>query len=139
MDPSAPRMQATRASSQRRRQLWLVTIELAIAVSATGGGIYGLSGAKGVSRSWLEGSPFHSYLVPSLILVVVVAGSMLAALVAELARYPRAAEVSGAAGLVLLGWLAAEVPVIPFSWLHPTFALLGTLVGTLASPQWFER
>ena len=135
MDSLPTKMKATRASAQTRR-LWLVAIEFAIAVSAIGGGVYGLRGARGVSRSWLSGSPFHNYVLPSLILLVAVAGSMVTAVVVEVAGYSRAAEVSGAAGLILLGWLVGEVLVIPFSWLQPTFAVLALVVIGLAAQRW---
>jgi hypothetical protein len=46
-----------------------------VAVNAFGGGYYGLAGAEGIPREWLAGSPFHSYFVPSLFLLVVVGGS----------------------------------------------------------------
>jgi len=46
-----------------------------MALNAVGGGLYGLTGAEGVPRTWLDGTPFNSYLVPSLILLLVVRGS----------------------------------------------------------------
>jgi hypothetical protein len=36
------------------------------ALNAIGGGYYGLSGAAGVPKAWLEGSPFSDYFIPSL-------------------------------------------------------------------------
>ncbi len=39
-----------------------------VAANAVGGGFYGVSGAEGVPIEWLRGSPFTTYLVPSLIL-----------------------------------------------------------------------
>lgn len=52
------------------------------AINAFGGGYYGLSGAEGVPVEWLEGSPFRSYFVPSVVLFVVVGGSFLFAAIA---------------------------------------------------------
>ena len=51
------------------------------ALNAFAGGYYGLSGAPGVPVEWLEGSPFSDYTVPSLILFIVVGGSLLIAAV----------------------------------------------------------
>ena len=47
------------------------------ALNALAGGYYGLTGALGVPTEWLEGSPFADYVVPSLILLVVVSGSLI--------------------------------------------------------------
>jgi hypothetical protein len=109
----------------------LVVLELLIAVNAVGGGVYGLAGAKDVPREWLDGSPFHSFVIPSLVLLVAVGGSMVAAVSSLLAGYRRAAELSIAAGLILLGWITVETLVIPFSWLQPSFFALGLAVVAL--------
>jgi hypothetical protein len=53
----------------------LGTLLAFMALNSIGGGIYGVAGAKGVPLEWLEGSPFRSYLLPSLILIFVVGGS----------------------------------------------------------------
>ena len=94
--------------------------------------MFGITGARGVPRTWLDGTPFQSFLIPSLILATVVAGSMTAALVAELRRSPAADRLAAAAGVILLAWLLVEVIVIPFSWLQPAFAALGLFVIVLA-------
>ena len=122
---------ARRSSVKTSRQL-LGALEALIALSAVGGGIYGLAGAKGVPREWLEGSPFDSYLIPSLVLLAVVGGSMLVSLCVLVGGHRHAADVALAAGLVLLGWIAVEITIIPFSWLQPVYAALGFLVVVLA-------
>ena len=48
------------------------------AVNAFAEGYYGLAGAKGVPLEWLEGSPFRNYGVPSLLLLEVGPGQVLA-------------------------------------------------------------
>ncbi|MBP8726756.1 MAG: hypothetical protein JPMHGGIA_00699 [Saprospiraceae bacterium] len=58
------------------------------ALLAFGGAFYGLSGADGVPLEWLRGSPFKTYLVPSLILLIAVGGSFLIASVATFWRLP---------------------------------------------------
>jgi hypothetical protein len=109
----------------------LILIELFIAANALGGSIFGLAGARGVPREWLEGSPFESYVVPSLILLVAVAGGMTVAASALIVRHRRAAEISIGAGLVLLGWIVVQVLIIPFSWLQPAFFAGGLVVVAL--------
>jgi hypothetical protein len=104
------------------------------ALNAFGGGYYGLSGATGVPTAWLKGSPFTDYIVPSLILLVVVGGSFLIAAVAVLAGLRIARFTAFAAGLVVLGWLAAQLAIIGYvSWMQPTTALAGVLVLALGS------
>jgi hypothetical protein len=110
----------------------LVALETLIALNAIGGGIYGLAGAKSVPRAWLAGSPFHSYLIPSLVLLLIVGGVMIVALGLTAVGARRAAEAPIAAGLVLLGWITVEALIIPFSWLQPTFLVLAIAVVKLA-------
>jgi peptidoglycan/LPS O-acetylase OafA/YrhL len=118
-----------------KTRIGLASLELVVALNAIGGAWYGLSGAPDVPREWLEGSPFDGYFVPSLILLVVVGGGMALALVAVLLRHPRAAELSTAAGLVLVGWIAVQVLIIVpkggFSWLQPTMFAIGLVIAVL--------
>ena len=85
------------------------------ALNAFAGGYYGLAGAEGVPREWLEGTPFKDYFYPSLILLVVVGGSCLVAAAAVFAR-PRVGRLAAfAAAAVLLIWLAAELLMLAMS------------------------
>lgn len=100
-----------------------------IALNAIGGAVYGLAGAEGVPLEWLEGSPFHSYVVPSLILLLAVGGTALAASTACFLRAPRAGALSGFAGGVLVLWIAVQVAIIGYvSWLQPTMLLAGGVI-----------
>jgi hypothetical protein len=122
--------------SPAKRTRWLLfVVELIIAMNAYGGAWWGLTGAKDVPREWLEGTPFQSYVIPSLILLVFVGGGMTAAAAALLLHYRHAAEVSIAAGLILVGWITAQVLLIApnggLSWLQPTMFAAGLLVAGL--------
>jgi hypothetical protein len=104
------------------------------ALNAFGGGYYGLSGADGVPTAWLEGSPFNDYFVPSLILLIVVGGSLLIATVAVAARLRIARVTALAAGLIVLVWLAAQLAIIGYvSWMQPVTAISGALVLVLGA------
>jgi len=104
------------------------------ALNAFGGAYYGLAGAKGVPKEWLEGSPFSDYFVPSLILGVVVGGSFLLAAVAVFWRWQRARLLAFGTGFIVLGWLAVQVAIIGYvSWMQPATALMGVLILALAS------
>ncbi len=103
------------------------------ALNAFAGGSYGLLGAKGVPKDWLEGSPFRSYFVPSLILVVIVGGSFLLAAVAVFRRWRHDRFLTIAAAVVVFGWLATQVAIIGYvSWMQPATAIAGALVLLLA-------
>jgi len=102
------------------------------AVNAFAGGYYGMSGAGGVPTEWLNGSPFHDYFVPSLILLVVVGGSLTVAAIAVFTGLRVARLVALTAGIVVLGWLAVQLPIIGYvSWMQPTTAIAGVLVVVL--------
>lgn len=58
---------------ERTNRYALGVILLFVALNAFGGSIYGLSGAKDIPRAWLEGSPFSSYFIPSLVLLLTIA------------------------------------------------------------------
>ena len=103
------------------------------ALNAFGGGYYGLSGAEGVPLEWLSGSPFTDYSVPSLILLVVVGGSFLVAAIAVIAGVRSARLIALTAGIVVLGWLAAQVAIIGYvSWMQTATGVAGVLVLVLA-------
>ena len=120
---------ATRHASKRDWGWWLLLVlELVVAANAVGGGLYGLSGAEGVPPEWLDGSPFETYLIPSLVLLVVVGGTMALAAAALLMHHRRAPELSIGAGVVLLVWLAIEMLIIPLSWLQPAFLVVALAV-----------
>ena len=119
---------------QPRRWL-LVTIEAVVALNAVGGAYWGLAGAEDVPRKWLAGTPFDSYVVPSLILLVAVGGGMGAAATAQLVHHNLAPEASLGAGLTLMGWILVQVLLIApnggVSWLQPAMFAAGGLVAAL--------
>jgi len=96
-----------------------------MAVSAAGGAVYGLSGAPGVQTEWLDGSPFSSYVIPSIVLLVAVGGSAAAALAALVSGSRRAPGLAIAAGAIVIAWIAVEVIWIPFSPLQPACLTAG--------------
>ena len=76
---------------------------------------------------WLAGTPFDSYLVPGLLLAAAVGGSAVLAFVAAIRsdpRWPRAAIV---AGVVLCGWIVAEMVMLDQPT-TPTVAEVGYLL-----------
>jgi hypothetical protein len=103
------------------------------ALNAFGGGYYGLSGARGVPVEWLQGSPFSDYTVPSLILFVIVGGSLLTAAIAVFARARIARASALTAGAIVLIWIAVQVAIIGYvSWMQPATTIGGVLILSLA-------
>jgi hypothetical protein len=103
------------------------------ALNAFAGSYYGLAGAKGVPREWLEGTPFSDYFIPSLILGIVVGGSFLLATMAVFRGWARARELVLGAVAIVLGWLAVQVAMIGYvSWMQPATAVGAGLILILA-------
>jgi hypothetical protein len=103
------------------------------ALNAFAGGYYGLSGARDVPTDWLDGSPFTSYFVPGLILMIVVGGSFLIAAIAVVTDRPGASRTALGSGVIVVVWVAAQVAIIGFvSWLQPVTAAAGLLIMFLA-------
>ena len=133
MATTAHRLSLSHAPPRAR---WLLAaVELVVAVNAVGGGVYGLAGAKDVPREWLAGTAFDSYLIPSLILLIGVGGAMSAAAVSLLVESRYGPELSVAAGIVLVGWISAQVLIIVpeggFSRLQPTMFGVGVFVAAV--------
>jgi len=106
----------------------LGALQMLVAVNAIGGGVFGLTGAPGVPREWLAGSPFSSYLIPSLVLIVAVGGLHFLAAVRLWQGHPRALPFGRAAGAILLGWIAAQMAIIGYvSWLQPAMGATGVI------------
>ena len=105
-----------------------------VALNAFGGGWYGLAGARDVPLEWLAGSPFTSYFIPSLFLFVVVGGVCTVAAIAVFASWRSARRLVMTAGILLLGWIAAQVAFIGYvSWLQPAVVFAGLLILALAA------
>jgi hypothetical protein len=106
------------------------------ALSAFGGAVLGIAAnGGGVPVEHLAGSPFTSYIVPSLILGVIVGGTQAAAALSLLVGHRKALFLSAVAGFGMLIWIFTELAIIrQYSWLQSAYFALGTLelVGVLA-------
>ena len=112
----------------------LGTLLAFVALNAFGGGVYGMAGAEGVPRGWLEGTPFDDYFVPSLILFAIVGGSSLLGAVAVFASLDSARRAALGAAAILMIWIATQVTMIGYvSWLQPAVAITAVVVTLLAN------
>jgi hypothetical protein len=81
----------------------LLTLLFLNGFGAIAGGIAVMRDAMPFPEVWLQDTPFHSYFLPGLILLLAVGGSQLAASYAILRRHPLAKRAAIFAGLVLTG------------------------------------
>jgi hypothetical protein len=89
-----------------------VGVEIVLGLAAVYGSVGLLTGTIGMSDTWLSGTPFRTWAVPGLALLLVVAVPTLTAAVLETRRRPRAQLVSATAGLLQVGWIAVELLVM---------------------------
>ena len=122
------------ASGTRQVARWLLVVfEVVIAINAVYGGIGLMVNGMGMPRDWLDSTPFHSWTVPGLFLLAVIAVPMSVAAVGELARWRRADAASVVAGVVLVGWIAVQLLVLRrYFILQPVLGVAGALVVALA-------
>ncbi|MEV8180997.1 hypothetical protein [Specibacter sp. NPDC078692] len=127
----------------------LVILFLFGAFSAVVGAVMALvfNGA-GMPLASLEGSPFHSFVVPGLILGLVVGGTQLLAALALLANRQWSLLAAAVAGFGMLIWIFVELAVIHgYSFLQAVYfglgivelALVLALLGVAGSAVAVER
>ena len=89
--------------------------------------------ALGMPLEWLDGSPFSTYLVPGLILLVVLGiGPLIVAFMVVRAK-TGAGWASVATGIALLVWIGVEVAIIGYQPFPPQvpFQILYGAVGAI--------
>lgn len=122
----------------KARRTSLLALHLLVGLNALAGGYFGLSGAPQVPIDWLDGSPFQSYFIPSLILLFVVGGSQFLAAFFLFRKSPSSLKLSKLAGAILLVWIIVQVSIIGYvSWLQPAIAMIAGVNFLLAS--WMHR
>lgn len=105
-----------------------------VGVSALGGGIYGMAGAKGTPLELLEGSIFSNYFIPSLVLFVVVGGFSIFAAIVAFKKHWNARRIAFMNGGIILIWIVFQLQIIGYeSWLQPFIAIAGISILLLAA------
>jgi hypothetical protein len=122
-----------------RRPWLLVAVELLTSAAGVYGGVGLLAGnVIGMPDGWLSGTPFTSWTLPGVFLLLVVAAPMGIAAGLELRRSAWAAAVSVAAGAALIGWIGVELLVFQrYNVLQP--AMLGVGLAVLLLTTWAHR
>jgi hypothetical protein len=118
---------------EERRPAALVAIDPFLALSAIAGGFGLLTGGIDLPQEWLDDTPFNSYAIPGVVLLVVVGGVWIVATLALYARHPIAPMASITAGIVQLGWLLVQVALLGYiSWMQPFYATVAVLATAVA-------
>ena len=107
-------------------------------ISGLAGGI-GLVGdptgrSLGIPLEWLSGSPFDSYLIPGVVLLVALGVFPLVVTYGVWNRRPWSWSAALLVGLMLLVWIAVEILVIGYQPAPPlqlVYGLLGLLITIL--------
>jgi hypothetical protein len=101
-----------RAASRLSARPTLVVLQLLLGASAVYGGVGLLTGTLGMSDDWLVGTPFESWFVPGIALLLIVAAPMLGAALLEVRRHRLAPTASVLAGVLQVGWIAVQLLVM---------------------------
>jgi hypothetical protein len=92
----------------------------------------------GMPPSLLAGSPFHSYLVPGIILFTLVGIAPLTAAAMTLRRQTLAPIAAVAVGLTLIGWVSVEMVVLAglgsLAW--ALYLVLGACISVIGVAWW---
>lgn len=110
-----------------------IVLEILIGIGAVVGGANALAGGRGIPKEWLQDTPFKTYRVPGLVLLLLVGGSMLSSAGLLLDGSSVARLVSLEAGIILLAWAAAQLSMIGYRhWSQSLTAAFGIAVVTLS-------
>lgn len=112
-----------------------------IALTAMGGGAAMLAGVDQFPLEWLRDTPFTTYTLPALLLILVVGGSSLLAVVLVFRKQRVSAFAPIAAGLIMMGFIAVEVVILKQTPPGPTvievfYFILGALNLLLGGYLW---
>jgi hypothetical protein len=102
--------------------LGAIPVGLSLVQDPTGAGV-------GLPHEWIESSPFGSYLVPGLYLLLINGVGMLVLAGLTIARHPAAPWLTGILGMGLVIWILVQVAVMPeVSFLQAVFGVIGAVL-----------
>lgn len=129
---------STSTAGGRLARWHLIGLEVIVGVAAVYGGVGLMVDGLGMPDGWLVGTPFGSWLLPGVFLLLVVAAPMLLAASGELAGRSWAFAASLAAGALQAGWIVAQLLIIQrYFVLQPIMFGAGVFVAALA--WWVHR
>ena len=124
--------------TNRVARIALVALEILMGVAAVGGGLdLVLTNGQlmGMPVELLRGSPFGSYFIPGLVLLVVGIINLASAAAVSL-RHRWGSPASMVVGIMWIGWFVVQVAVVGFmNWQQPVYFAVGLLIIMLAAPS----
>jgi hypothetical protein len=137
----------TNARAQAHHTALLLGLDLFMGVVAVICGAILASGQAGtvlqMEDDVLQGTPFHSFVIPGILLGLAVGGSYLLAAVGLLRGARWGVVASAVAGAIMLGWIVGEVALL--GWIAPRFLqpfiaayALVTFVEALRQGAWSD-
>jgi hypothetical protein len=134
-------MKYTTLPMRRRARSSLLFLLAFGSLSAVGGAVaLLLTNGLGMPLAMLSGSPFSSFVVPALVLLVVVGGTQVLGLTLLSRRAPSAVLWSAVAGFGMTIWILVETVAIQgFSLLQALYFTLGILqLALVISVLWID-
>jgi hypothetical protein len=86
----------------------------------------------GIPHDWIADTPFGSFLLPGLFLLLVNGVGQLGAAALAIARHWLAPWVMGGLGVALVAWILVQLLFIPLSFLQPLILVIGVVEGVVA-------
>jgi len=122
---------------QKKVRLLLFILVAFIATTSTLSGLLMISSPDGailnLPLSLLEGTPFKNFLVPGILLTTVVGSVNLYAIFGQMQRRPNRYNWSMAGGIMITGWIVAQILLIQTAhWLHFLYLGIGLLIILIA-------
>lgn len=117
----------------------LLGVELLVGANAVYGGISLITDAWHLPPDYLSPLPWDSWVPPGIALLLLVAAPMFGAAALVPGDHRRAADASVAAGVLLAGWIVAQLAIVgPRFWLQPLMFGVGLAVAAMAL-RWRAR
>jgi hypothetical protein len=118
----------------------LGVLQAFIGIGAVGGGLLLVldpGGAKlGTPIELLDRTPFTTFLIPGIVLLIVNGLGSIAGSVSSFIRHRFAGELAIALGMFLIVWIAVQVYWMALHWLHALYFVLGILEVALGWSVW---
>ena len=133
-------LRSPRETPQQHHRPWpqwtLLAVLLLVAANAGYGGISLIVNGMGMPDDWLASTPFDSWRLPGIALLVVVALPQLGAAAAVWRGRAHAPTTALLVGLVLITWIVAQLLILGRTFfLQPVIAFLG-LVEAILGVAW---
>lgn len=128
-------------SIKRIERTVLLLLNAFLGITAVAGGIGLMTGAISPGTTLLAGSPFHTYLVPGLALLLLVGGSSLLAMALLWSRHRWSVLVAAGAGCMIIIFEVVEILIIGSEaglarTLQLFYLALGGLIVLLSATLW---